>query len=218
MFRGFLELFDFGPLLLDQAIREVLKKVELPKEGQQIDRILSGVSGAFHDTIRQGRHSPPRFAEVSAQLTGDLVYQLSFSLMMLQTVEYNANVEEQMTLEKYEKTLSFVQNFAALQGSGFLRYLFESVRADSLIPLKFMDKRSRERALSLSSVHVQNMFARTLKLVKKVRPSKVDLLRLESGQDKLGVLDLVFAEFCGVKMFNELIIAYQREQVADILE
>lgn len=217
MFLGFLGLFDFGSLLLDQALREVLKKIELPKEGQQIDRILSGVSKVYHATLTGGQHTPPRFREISAALSEDLVYQLSFSLMMIQTCEYNRNVEDKISLEKYLKSLEFVENFATLESSGFLRYLYESVRVESLIPLRFMDKKSKERVRNRGGVHVQNMFSRTVKLLKKIRTAKVDLLRIESRQDELGVVDQVFEEFCGMKLFNELIIAYQKEAVTDVL-
>lgn len=217
MFRGFLSLFDFGPLLLDQALREVLKKIELPKEAQQIDRILNGVSKEYHQSINGGRHNPPRFREVSAKLSEDLVYQLAFSLMMIQTCEYNRNVEDKISLEKYQNSLEFVDNFKLLKSSGFLRHLYESVRNESLIPLRFMDKKSKERARNRGGVHVQNMFARTVKLVKAIRPAKVDMLRIESDKDELGVVDLIFEEFCGMKLFNELIIAYQKENVADVL-
>lgn len=87
----FMSKLDFEALPLDGALRILLKQFRLPKEAQQIDRILdkfarhyySGNSGMFNSS--------------------DAVYILSFSLIMLNTDLHNPNIKEdkKMTLTQF---------------------------------------------------------------------------------------------------------------------
>lgn len=217
IFQTYLSLFDFANILIDQAIREVLKKVQLPRESQQIDRILSGISKMYFKTIQENRHDPPRFKDMSQYMTEDLVYQLSFSLMMIQTCEYNDQVEEKISKEKYVASLKFVENFEHLKKSGFLEYLYRSVQLDSLIVLKNPSKKSKEKVKNRGAFYLKEMFKGTLSKIKNIKYSKNDFLKIENKTDELGIVNMIFDQFCGMNMFNEIIIAYQKENIADIL-
>jgi Sec7-like guanine-nucleotide exchange factor len=217
LYQTYLSQFDFSNILIDQAIRDVLKKIQLPRESQQIDRILSGISKTYFKVIQEGKHKPQYFSNMSQLMTEDLVYQLSFSLMMIQTCEYNDQVEEKISCDKYINSLQFVENFSELKSSGFLKFLYQSVKSESLIALKYVSKKSKEKMKNKGSIYLKHMFSSTIKSIKKIKNPRVDILKIESKQDELGVLNMIYNEFCGMKLFNELIISYQKENIAEIL-
>jgi Sec7-like guanine-nucleotide exchange factor len=154
---------------------------------------------------------------MSQYMTEDLVYQLAFSLMMVQTCEYNDKVEDKISLEKYVTSLKFVENFEKLKASGFLEYLFKSVQFESLIVLKNVTRKSKEKVKNRGGFYMKQMFTQTLTKLKHIKHVKNDFLKVESQEDRLGIMDMIFNQFCGMHLFNELIIAYQKENIADIL-
>nr|CAG8457529.1 7739_t:CDS:10 [Entrophospora candida] len=87
----YLEIFDFESDPIDIALRKFLMECHLPKESQQIDRVIEAFAKRYHDC------NPSLFP------TSDVSYMLSFSLLMLHTDAFNKNVKRKMTKEEFIK-------------------------------------------------------------------------------------------------------------------
>ncbi|CAJ0888835.1 5897_t:CDS:10 [Entrophospora sp. SA101] len=87
----YLEIFDFESDPIDIALRKFLMECHLPKESQQIDRVMEAFAKRYHDC------NPSLFP------TSDVSYMLSFSLLMLHTDAFNKNVKRKMTKEEFIK-------------------------------------------------------------------------------------------------------------------
>ncbi len=83
--------FDFHDVPLDIALRQLLMYCELPKEAQQIDRVLNSFS--------------LRYYQCNLELwdNSDQIYFLAFSFVMLHTDYYNINNKKKMTKEEFVK-------------------------------------------------------------------------------------------------------------------
>lgn len=95
MLLKYVESFELtGKSMLD-CMRIFLSAFRLPGESQQIDRILVAFSEYCHKSCREGKDG----------LLGspDMVYLLSFSIIMLNTDRHNPNIkaEKKMTLEQF---------------------------------------------------------------------------------------------------------------------
>ncbi|GMM30525.1 Arf family guanine nucleotide exchange factor [Martiniozyma asiatica (nom. inval.)] len=84
--------FKFYDLPLDMALRKFLMINDLPKETQQIDRVV------YHFSNHYCRQNP------QICLSEDTVYILTFSLIMVHTDKFNPNNKKKMT------RFSFVEN------------------------------------------------------------------------------------------------------------
>ena len=213
VFLYYLENFNFSNILLDQAIREVLKKIQLPREAQQIDRILSGISKRYFFLTSTNKHFPTRFKEASELMTEDLVYQLAFSLMMIQTCLYNKQVEQILTQEQYINSLEYVENYKELKAFGFLEYLYKSVKKESLISLSSYEKKQ-------VSGNIVKLFSSVLVKMDSIRVQDfhLDLVSVDLTSDSLGIIDLVVDQFFSMRYFNMLTIAYQKENSITLLK
>lgn len=87
----FLEQFDFNGDPIDIALRKLLMELYLPKETQQIDRIMEGFA--------------KRYQECNTNLfpSHDQPYILAFSMMMLHTDAFNKSNKRKMTKDDFLK-------------------------------------------------------------------------------------------------------------------
>ncbi|KAF8807560.1 hypothetical protein BYT27DRAFT_7138610 [Phlegmacium glaucopus] len=89
--RSYINQFNFLGIPLDIALRKLLMEVGLPRETQQIDRVIEAF--AFRYT-----HCNPAFF-----LSEDNAYVLAFSLIMLHTDAFNPSNKRKMTKQDYIK-------------------------------------------------------------------------------------------------------------------
>lgn len=112
----FKRYYDFSLMPLDIALRYFLMINDLPKETQQIDRVVYQFAKYYIDQMK------------SAYLNTDSVYILTFSLIMLNTDRFNPNNKKKMT------RFDFIHNVDdALKENGniiekdFIGYLFDNI-------------------------------------------------------------------------------------------
>lgn len=83
------KLFDFRDVTLDRALRSFLSGFKLPGEAQKISRILECFAARYYEA------NPDSVADA------DSAYVLSYSIIMLNTDQHNAQVKKKMTLEQF---------------------------------------------------------------------------------------------------------------------
>ena len=107
--RSYLSRFDFKEDPLDVALRKLLMELGLPRETQQIDRVMEGFaaryvacnSGLFID---DGEQQPHHWHYISLHSVFiDHPYILAFSLIMLHTDAFNKSNKNKMTKADYVK-------------------------------------------------------------------------------------------------------------------
>ncbi|KAK9721354.1 hypothetical protein K7432_003499 [Basidiobolus ranarum] len=81
--------FSFVGEPIDMALRKFLAQYELPKEAQQIDRVMQVFAQKYHS------ENPYLF------LLPDVVYSVAFSLMLLHTDAHNKHVKQKMSKQQY---------------------------------------------------------------------------------------------------------------------
>ena len=91
--RSAMRKFTFFGDPLDMAIRKLLLEVDLPKETQQIDRVLQGFAERYQECNPGVFHSM------------DSAYLISFSILMLQTDLFNKNNKHKMSKSDYLRNL-----------------------------------------------------------------------------------------------------------------
>ncbi|KAH8719289.1 hypothetical protein GQ44DRAFT_741996 [Phaeosphaeriaceae sp. PMI808] len=92
--RSYMRKFAFFGDPIDMAIRKLLMQVELPKETQQIDRVLQGFADRYHEC------NPGIF------INADNAYFISFSIIILHTDVFNKNNKRKMQRPDYVKNSS----------------------------------------------------------------------------------------------------------------
>ncbi|KAF2015533.1 hypothetical protein BU24DRAFT_180166 [Aaosphaeria arxii CBS 175.79] len=92
--RSYMRKFAFFGDPIDMAIRKLLMQVELPKETQQIDRVLQGFADRYHE-CNPGIYINP-----------DKTYFISFSIVILHTDFFNKNNKRKMQRADYIKNSS----------------------------------------------------------------------------------------------------------------
>ncbi|KAF2674100.1 hypothetical protein BT63DRAFT_365940 [Microthyrium microscopicum] len=92
--RSFMRKFVFFGDPLDMAIRKLLMEIDLPKETQQIDRVMQSFADRYHEC------NPGIFNSASD------AYFIAFSILMLQTDFFNQNNKRKMTKPGYVKNTS----------------------------------------------------------------------------------------------------------------
>ncbi|RKP35980.1 hypothetical protein BJ085DRAFT_35212 [Dimargaris cristalligena] len=98
LLQTYMASLDFGNQPIDIALRKLLGELHLPKETQQIDRIIHGFAKRYHE-------SNPNLFD-----SADSVYTLAFSLMLLHTDAHNIHVKQKMTKEQYMKMARSMDN------------------------------------------------------------------------------------------------------------
>ena len=89
--RSYMRGFKFFGDPLDMSIRKLLMEVELPKETQQIDRVLQSFANRYHEC------NPGVFA------SPDEAYFIAFSVLILHTDVFNKNNKHKMQKHDYIK-------------------------------------------------------------------------------------------------------------------
>ncbi|CAI2174280.1 9939_t:CDS:2 [Funneliformis geosporum] len=89
--RTYMETFDFTRDPVDIALRKFLMDCHLPKETQQIDRVMEAFAKRYYEC------NPDLFP------SSDTVYVLAFSMLMLHTDAFNKSVKRKMTKEEFVK-------------------------------------------------------------------------------------------------------------------
>jgi len=92
--RSYMRRFAFFGDPIDMAIRKLLMQVELPKETQQIDRVLQGFADRYHE------------CNPGIYLNADKAYFISFSIIILHTDVFNKNNKRKMQRSDYIKNSS----------------------------------------------------------------------------------------------------------------
>ncbi|KAI9678950.1 MAG: hypothetical protein M1829_001935 [Trizodia sp. TS-e1964] len=87
--RSYMRGFAFFGDPMDMAIRKLLMEVELPKETQQIDRVLQAFADRYHE-CNPGIYASP-----------DQAYFIAFSLLILHTDVFNKNNKHKMQKVDY---------------------------------------------------------------------------------------------------------------------
>ncbi|KAL1957213.1 hypothetical protein VTO42DRAFT_6247 [Malbranchea cinnamomea] len=87
--RKYIRRFSFFGDPIDMAIRKLLMEAELPKETQQIDRLLQAFANRYHEC------NPGIFAST------DQAYFIAFSLLILHTDVFNKNNKRKMQKQDY---------------------------------------------------------------------------------------------------------------------
>ncbi|SJX60181.1 uncharacterized protein SRS1_11495 [Sporisorium reilianum f. sp. reilianum] len=106
----FMTCFWFNGLPLDIALRKLLMDLHLPKETQQIDRVMEAFAKRYNEC------NSGLFA------SDDQPYILSFSLMMLHTDAFNKNAKNKMTKVDYLRNTG-----ASGVATEILEYLYDNL-------------------------------------------------------------------------------------------
>ncbi|CAI9096540.1 OLC1v1032716C1 [Oldenlandia corymbosa var. corymbosa] len=112
----FARTFDFKDMNLDTALRLFLETFRLHGEPQQIQRVLEAFSERYYE------QSPQILANE------DVVFVVSYSLIMLNTDRHNVQVKNKMTEEAYIRNLLREYNLSP----EFLSELYNSVRKNEI--------------------------------------------------------------------------------------
>ncbi|KAL6717130.1 hypothetical protein ACLMJK_005045 [Lecanora helva] len=89
--RSYMRGFKFFGDPLDMSTRKLLMEVELPKETQQIDRVLQAFANRYHE-CNPGVYASP-----------DEAYFIAFSILILHTDVFNRNNKHKMQKHDYTK-------------------------------------------------------------------------------------------------------------------
>ncbi|KAL9070022.1 MAG: hypothetical protein Q9157_005973 [Trypethelium eluteriae] len=92
--RSYMRTFAFFGEPIDMAVRKLLMEAELPKETQQIDRVIQGFADRYHEC------NPGIF------ISSEQAYILAFSIIILQTDVFNKNNKNKMQKQDYIKMAS----------------------------------------------------------------------------------------------------------------
>lgn len=87
--RSYMRRYPFFGDPIDMSIRKLLMEAELPKEAQQIDRVLEGFAERYHE-CNPGIYS-----------SADQAYFIAFSLLILHTDVFNKNNRRKMQKADY---------------------------------------------------------------------------------------------------------------------
>jgi len=92
--RSYTRRFPFFGEPIDMSLRKFLLEADLPKETQQVDRVIQAFADRYHEC------NPGIF------LSSDQAYIIAFSLMMLHTDAFNRNNKRKMQKQDYVKNTS----------------------------------------------------------------------------------------------------------------
>ncbi|KAL2355830.1 hypothetical protein BJ546DRAFT_971937 [Cryomyces antarcticus] len=98
--RSYMRKFAFFGEPIDMAVRKLLMEAELPKETQQIDRVVQGFADRYHE------------CNPGIYISSDQAYYIAFSLIILQTDVFNKNNKRKMQRLDYIKNTSRDQDIS----------------------------------------------------------------------------------------------------------
>jgi len=183
--KRYLASFNFVRDPMDMALRKLLMEVELPKETQQIDRVLQAFADRYHDC------NPLVYS------SGTQAYFIAFSLLILHTDVFNKNNKYKMQKADYVKNTS---------GEGvtpdILEYFYDNISYTPFIHVeddldingdKIVIQRPKRNVFGKSTVDVKRskepIDPYTLIIenkLDKLRPSLNDILIIEDPYKYLG--------------------------------
>lgn len=112
--------FQFNQVPLDISLRKLLMFLELPKETQQIDRVLCAFSKSYYEQNKQN----------CIWNNDEEVYSIVFSLLMLHTDAFNANNKTKMTKQDFVKLMhSGSEPIETQTPREILEYFFDNISA-----------------------------------------------------------------------------------------
>eukprot|EP01103_Thecamoeba_quadrilineata_P019507 TRINITY_DN792_c0_g2_i1.p1 TRINITY_DN792_c0_g2~~TRINITY_DN792_c0_g2_i1.p1 ORF type:complete len:537 (-),score=132.40 TRINITY_DN792_c0_g2_i1:579-2189(-) len=92
--KQFMRQMDFMNLQYDQALRQLLNTFVLPREAQQIDRVMEAFAYEYY-------HQNISTSFCSQFEDSECLYMLAYSLVILNTDAHNPQVKNKMTLEQF---------------------------------------------------------------------------------------------------------------------
>ncbi|PWN34890.1 uncharacterized protein FA14DRAFT_178285 [Meira miltonrushii] len=136
--RIFMQRFLFTGHPLDVALRKLLMTLCLPKETQQIDRVMEAFARRYNECNENLFESD------------DQPYMLAFSLMMLHTDTFNKNAKQKMSKADYVRNTS-----ASGVATEILEYLYDNLTFTQFIYVEdeaFLHRRKSENDTTAASV------------------------------------------------------------------
>jgi brefeldin A-resistance guanine nucleotide exchange factor 1 len=149
--RGFINLFEFGGLRVDEALRVLLKSFRLPGESQQIERVVETFAERYvrcqeeadaaiaeaAETAPAAAETAPAAAETAPDAAAvrpdrDAVFILSYSIILLNTDLHNPQVKRQMDLDAYKRNLRGTYNGADFP-EWYLAKIYASIKEREII-------------------------------------------------------------------------------------
>ncbi|KAI9298908.1 Sec7-domain-containing protein [Neoconidiobolus thromboides FSU 785] len=117
---AFVDQFDFFKMSFVDALRAFVQSFRLPKETQQIDRILEKFADRYCET------NPKEFE------SADTAYVLAFSVMMLNTDQHSQQVKNRMDQMMFIRNNKGINNGKDLEES-YLINIFEDIKNKEII-------------------------------------------------------------------------------------
>eukprot|EP00923_Selenidium_pygospionis_P057841 GHVN01101310.1.p1 GENE.GHVN01101310.1~~GHVN01101310.1.p1 ORF type:complete len:1042 (+),score=84.91 GHVN01101310.1:1068-4193(+) len=115
----FMRQLDFKSKRIDEALRVVAAAINIPREAQEIERVIECFSEVYFDSVDR------RLIE-----SLDATICLSFSIMMLNTDQHNKNVKKRMELCDYIRNVRGLNNKNDFAPE-LLQEIFSSIREDA---------------------------------------------------------------------------------------
>lgn len=114
-------------LRIDEALRMLLEKFRLPGEAQQIQRVVEAFSRTFfeHQSSNKSEHT------INFENT-DVIFVLSYAIIMLNTDLHNPQVKRRMTKEDFRKNLRGTNNGKDFEKE-YLDDIYEGIKNNEII-------------------------------------------------------------------------------------
>jgi hypothetical protein len=169
--RSFMRKFAFFGDPLDMAIRKLLLEVDLPKETQQIDRVLQGFAERYEEC------NPGIFDNA------DNAYLMSFSLLLLHSDFHNKNNKRKMSKADYLKNL---------RGQGTADEILDCFY-DNVIYTPFIRVEDEQDIMAVRSRRTNRKTARAAKAAKlAIKNGPSDGTRKNTSKEPLDPYTLIF--------------------------
>ncbi|EUC38346.1 hypothetical protein COCCADRAFT_900 [Bipolaris zeicola 26-R-13] len=141
--RSYMRKFAFFGDPIDMAIRKLLMQVELPREAQQIDRVLQGFADRYHE------------CNPGIYINTDKAYFISFSIIILHTDVFNKNNKRKMQRPDYIKNSSCEGVSADVLGCFYDNIVYTPfIHIDDEVDLKnITSKKSKRTAVLKGSMN-----------------------------------------------------------------
>lgn len=129
-----MDRFDFQDQPLDVALRRFLFEFDLPKETQQVDRVLNAFSKRFYNCNEDVWNRE------------DQVYFLTFSLLLLQTDHFNNNNKHKMTKDEFVRNTRVIDDSPtdnSQLSKEFLDYFYDNITHTKFIQRSQLQQQSQ---------------------------------------------------------------------------
>ncbi|KAJ1959466.1 hypothetical protein GGI12_004324, partial [Dipsacomyces acuminosporus] len=105
LLNAYMKRFDFRQQPIDFALRQLLQKLHLPKESQQIDRVIVSFAECY-DACNPGLY-----------YSSDVVYSYTFAIILLHTDAHNPKVKQKITKAQFISRAKLLDEHSAEAGS-----------------------------------------------------------------------------------------------------